>query len=63
MASRLSSESQFHQRNHLLSTRYSQTETLGCDCGEIMIFTGALTAQQVKDNYNYFSGRFGWAPV
>lgn len=43
--------------------RYSQNETLGCDCGEIMIFTGALTAQQVKDNYNFFSGRFGWTPV
>jgi hypothetical protein len=43
--------------------RYSLNETLGCDCGEIMIFTGALTAQQVKDNFNFFSGRFGWAPV
>ena len=43
--------------------RYSLTETLGCDCGEIMIFTGALTAQQVKDNYNFFSSRFGWTPI
>jgi len=43
--------------------RISQNETLGCDCGEIMIFTGALTAQQVKDNYNFFSSRFGWTPV
>jgi hypothetical protein len=43
--------------------RFSQNETLGCDCGEIMIFTGALTAQQVRENYNFFSGRFGWAPV
>ena len=43
--------------------RYSLTETLGCDCGEVMIFTGALTAQQVKDNYNFFSSRFGWTPI
>lgn len=43
--------------------RYSLTETLGCDCGEVMIFTGALTAQQVKDNYNFFSSRFGWTAV
>lgn len=43
--------------------RFSQNETLGCDCGEIMIFTSALTAQQVKDNYNFFSSRFGWTPV
>jgi len=43
--------------------RYSLNETLGCDCGEIMIFTGALTAQQVKDNFNFFSSRFGWTPV
>jgi hypothetical protein len=43
--------------------RFSQNETLGCDCGEIMIFTGALIAQQVKENYNFFSGRFGWTPV
>jgi hypothetical protein len=43
--------------------RFTQNETLGCDCGEIMIFTSALTAQQVKDNYNFFSSRFGWTPV
>jgi len=43
--------------------RFTQSETLGCDCGEIMIFTSALTTQQVKDNYNFFSSRFGWAPV
>jgi hypothetical protein len=43
--------------------RFTQNETLGCDCGEIMIFTSLLTAQQVKDNYNFFSGRFGWSPI
>jgi hypothetical protein len=29
------------------------------DCGEIMVFTQALTQQQVIDNYNFFAPRFG----
>lgn len=43
--------------------RYSLAESAFSDCGEIMIFTQALTQQQVKDNFNFFAPRFGWTPV
>ena len=43
--------------------RFTQNETLGGSCSEIMIFTVALTQQQVKDNYNFFASRFSWTAV
>jgi hypothetical protein len=43
--------------------RYSLNESAFADCGEIMIFTQALTLQQIKDNFNFFASRFGWTPV
>jgi hypothetical protein len=43
--------------------RFSLNESAFADCGEIMIFTQALTQQQVKDNFNFFASRFGWTPV
>lgn len=43
--------------------RHSLNESAFSDCGEIMIFTQALTLQQVKDNFNFFAPRFGWTPV
>jgi hypothetical protein len=43
--------------------RISQNESVGADCAEIMVFTQALTLQQVKDNFNFFASRFGWTPV
>jgi len=43
--------------------RFSLNESAFADCGEIMIFTQALTLQQVKDNFNFFAPRFGWTPV
>ena len=43
--------------------RFSLNENFGGDCAECMIFTQALTAQQVKDNFNFFASRFGWTPV
>ena len=43
--------------------RVSQNENIGGDIAEIMYFDTVLTAQQVKDNYNFFASRFGMAPV
>jgi hypothetical protein len=43
--------------------RFSLNESAFSDCAEIMVFTQALTAQQVKDNFNFFAPRFGWSPV
>lgn len=43
--------------------RFSLNESAFSDCAEIMIFTQALTLQQVKDNFNFFASRFGWTPV
>lgn len=43
--------------------RISQNETVGGGCAEIMVFTVALTQQQIKDNFNYFASRFGWTTV
>ncbi len=43
--------------------RFSLNESAFADCAEIMIFTQALTQQQVKDNFNFFASRFGWTPV
>lgn len=43
--------------------RISQNESVGADCAEIMVFTQALTLQQVKDNFNFFASRFAWTPV
>jgi hypothetical protein len=43
--------------------RVSQNENIGGDIAEIMYFDTVLTAQQVKDNYNFFASRFGKAPV
>jgi hypothetical protein len=43
--------------------RFSLNESAFSDCAEIMIFTQALTLQQVKDNFNFFAPRFGWTPV
>jgi len=43
--------------------RFSLNESAFSDCAEIMMFTQALTAQQVKDNFNFFASRFGWTPV
>ena len=43
--------------------RVSQNEMIGGDIAEIMYFDTVLTAQQVKDNYNFFASRFGKAPV
>lgn len=43
--------------------RFSLNESAFSDCAEIMIFTQALTLQQVKDNFNFFASRFGWSPV
>ena len=45
------------------ANRFSQNEGMGCDIAEIMVFTQALTLQQVKDNFNFFASRFGWTPV
>lgn len=43
--------------------RFSLNESAFADCAEIMMFTQALTQQQVKDNYNFFAARFGLTPV
>jgi hypothetical protein len=43
--------------------RFSLNESAFSDCAEIMMFTQALTLQQVKDNFNFFAPRFGWTPV
>jgi len=43
--------------------RVSQNENIGGDIAEIMYFDSVLTAQQVKDNYNFFAARFGKSPV
>ena len=43
--------------------RVSQNEAIGGDIAEIMYFDTVFTAQQVKDNYNFFASRFGKAPV
>lgn len=43
--------------------RFSFNEGTGLDCGEIMMFTQILTAQQVKENYNFFAARFGLTPA
>ena len=43
--------------------RFSLNESAFADCAEIMMFTQALTSQQVKDNYNFFASRFGFTPV
>lgn len=43
--------------------RFTQNETPGGSCAEIMEFTVALTQQQIKDNFNFFASRFGWTPV
>ena len=43
--------------------RVSQNENIGGDIAEIMYFDTVLTAQQVKDNYNFFASRFGKTPV
>ena len=43
--------------------RFSFNEGMGCDFGEIMVFSQVLTLQQVKDNYNFFASRFGLTPV
>lgn len=43
--------------------RFSLNESILADTAEIMAFTQALTLQQVKDNFNFFASRFGWAPV
>ena len=43
--------------------RFTQNETLGGSCSEIMIFTVALTQQQVNNNFNFFASRFGWTTV
>jgi hypothetical protein len=43
--------------------RFSLNESAFADCGEVMIFTQALTLQQIKDNFNFFASRFGWTPV
>lgn len=43
--------------------RVSQNENVGGDIAEIMYFDGVLTAQQIKDNFNFFASRFGWTPV
>jgi hypothetical protein len=43
--------------------RFSLNESAFADCAEIMIFTQALTQQEVKDNFNFFASRFGWTPV
>jgi hypothetical protein len=43
--------------------RVSQNEMVGGDIAEIMYFDTVLTAQQVKDNYNFFADRFGKTPV
>jgi hypothetical protein len=43
--------------------RYSLNESAFADCGEVMIFTQALTLQQIKENFNFFAPRFGWTPV
>jgi hypothetical protein len=43
--------------------RYTLAESAFADCAEIMMFTQALTLQQVKDNFNFFAPRFGWTPV
>jgi hypothetical protein len=43
--------------------RFSQNETTGGSCAEIMIFTTALTQQQINNNFNFFASRFGWTTV
>lgn len=43
--------------------RVSQNETAGGSCAEIMIFTTALTQQQINNNFNFFASRFGWTTV
>jgi hypothetical protein len=45
------------------ANRFSLNEGMGCDIAEIMVFTQALTLQEVKDNFNFFASRFGWTPV
>jgi hypothetical protein len=44
-------------------SRHTFEQSAFSDCAEIMIFTQALTLQQVKDNFNFFAPRFGWTPV
>lgn len=43
--------------------RFSQSESIAGNCGEIMAFSQALTQTEVINNYNFFASRFGWSPV
>jgi hypothetical protein len=36
---------------------------LNIDVAELMFFSSQLTDAQIKDNYNYFSSRFGWVAI
>ena len=45
------------------ANRFSQNEGMGCDIAEIMVFTQALSLNEIKTNFNFFATRFGFTPV